>query len=135
MAESHYSRGNVLFDLKRYNSAIASYGRAIALQPDHAAAHCNLGSALKMLKRHDAALASLDRAIALNPGSADARSNRAGDNAFHAVADFTGKSGELRLQVQADGLVVEGDTDGDGLADFSIIVLGALSLQQSDFVL
>ena len=63
-------------DLKCPAEALASYDKAIALKPDHAATHSNRGNALMDLKRHAEALASYDRAIALKPDDAAAHSNR-----------------------------------------------------------
>jgi hypothetical protein len=60
--------------MKRPEDALASYDRAIALQPDYAEAYSNRGVALLDLKRLDDALASFDKAIALKPGSAEAHS-------------------------------------------------------------
>ncbi len=39
--DTFYNRGNVLKELNRPDDALASYGKAIALQPDHAEAHWN----------------------------------------------------------------------------------------------
>ena len=83
LADAHSNRGGALQGLKRYDEAVASYDRAIALQPDHAAAHFNRGTALLEVKRHDEALASFDRALALRPDFADAYLNRG--NALQAL--------------------------------------------------
>ena len=74
--EAHYNRGNALKKLSRFDAALASYDRAVALRPDFAEAHSNRGTALKELKRFDEALASYDHAIALNPNYIEAISNR-----------------------------------------------------------
>ena len=60
-----------------------------------------------------------------------------GDDAFTFIGDdaFSETAGELRYQANADGVTIEGDTDGDGEADFSIEVLGVASLQAADFLL
>ena len=57
----------MLHDLKRFEDALASYDKAIALKPDYAEAYNNRGNALKDLKRFEEALASYDKAIALKP--------------------------------------------------------------------
>jgi tetratricopeptide (TPR) repeat protein len=75
-AEVHNNRGAILQMMKRYDEALASYDRAIALKPDYANSHFNRGTALKQLNRFDEALASYDKAIALNPGQAEAHNNR-----------------------------------------------------------
>jgi tetratricopeptide (TPR) repeat protein len=75
-ALSHFNLGNALFELKRHEEALASYDRAIAIQPDFAQALSNRGNALFELKRYEEALASYDRAIAIQPDFAQALSNR-----------------------------------------------------------
>jgi len=52
-----------------------------------------------------------------------------GNSAFHSVA------GELRFAVIAGGVAVQGDTNGDGIADFTLNVHGQSSLASSDFLL
>ncbi len=61
-----------------------------------------------------------------------------GDQAFAFIgsANFTHHAGELRMGVETDGLHIYGDTGGDGVADFSIILAHhGLILNQSDFLL
>ena len=51
---------------------------------------------------------------------------------------FSGAAGELRAYWTATGQIVEGDTDGNGLADFSIEIydpLHAITLTKDDFIL
>lgn len=67
----------------------------------------------------------------------DAGSGAAGDQGFVFVgsAGFSGTAGELRI-VQGDGETrVLGDTDGDGRADFALVVQGAVALTAGDFLL
>ncbi len=61
---------------RRFDEALASYDRAVALRPDHAEALCNRGATLHELKRFDEALASYDRALALRSNYAEALCNR-----------------------------------------------------------
>lgn len=63
----------------------------------------------------------------------DANQNKGGNQAFHYVEDhgFSGKAGELRY---VDGRL-QGDTDGDGRADFLVHVTGAVDLGKGDFIL
>ncbi len=70
------NRGIVLAALKRLDEALASYARAIALNPGQAAAYNNRGNTLQALNRPDDALADFDAAIRLDPGFADAFVNR-----------------------------------------------------------
>ncbi len=60
------------------------------------------------------------------------------DNAFAFVgtAAFSNVAGELRFFAQnATTMVVEGDVNGDGVADFQISVRTSATLQSSDFLL
>lgn len=72
----------------------------------------------------------------------DANSVVSGNQAFTylAAAAFTNHAGELRIRNAAgpgavNSTFVDGDTNGDGVADFSIIVLGVIPLVAADFVL
>ncbi len=69
------NRGNTLKELKRYDDALASYDRALALEPGFAGAHHNRGVTLQELKRYDDALASYERASALRPDFVEAHWN------------------------------------------------------------
>ena len=62
--------------LQRPDEALASYERAIALQPHFAEAFYSRGNAFRELRRPDEALVSYDRAIALRPDYAEAFNNR-----------------------------------------------------------
>jgi tetratricopeptide (TPR) repeat protein len=61
---------------RRFDEALASYNRALAVQRNHAGVLCNRGATLHELRRFDEALASYDRAIALKPDYFDAVFNR-----------------------------------------------------------
>ena len=62
--------------VSRPEDALASYDKAIAVQPDCAEAYRNRGAALSVLKRFDDALKSYDRAISIKPDFAEAWSGR-----------------------------------------------------------
>lgn len=62
--------------LGKYDLALASYDRALALQADHAEALYNRGNTLKALSRFEDAIASYDRALAAKPDYAEALNNR-----------------------------------------------------------
>lgn len=63
----------------------------------------------------------------------DANQSISGDQAFTFIGNqaFTDTAGELRFA----GGKLQGDTNGDGLADFSIIVKNVANLASADFVL
>jgi Ca2+-binding RTX toxin-like protein len=67
----------------------------------------------------------------------DADTTKAGDQAFTFIggAAFSHHAGELRYAVDAAGLHIYGDTNGDGVADFNILCKGLSSIQASDFIL
>jgi Ca2+-binding RTX toxin-like protein len=72
----------------------------------------------------------------------DANSTLAGNQAFTYIAGaaFSSKAGELRIR-NAPGpediksTLFEGDLNGDGTGDFSIVVVGVIPLVATDFVL
>ncbi len=59
----------------RFDEAVASYGRALALKPDYAEAHSNLGNVLKDQGKLNEAVASYRRALELKPDFAEAHGN------------------------------------------------------------
>ncbi len=68
--------GMALFNLKRYEEAIAAYEQAIRLNPNHATAYYNKGNALFNIKRYEEAIAAYEQAIRLNPNHATAYYNK-----------------------------------------------------------
>jgi tetratricopeptide (TPR) repeat protein len=73
---AHLHIGYALLELKRYREALASFDRALAIEPGILEALNNRGIALLGLARHGEALASFDRALAIKPDFAEALSNR-----------------------------------------------------------
>ena len=78
----------------------------------------------------------------INLGAIDANEQFAGNQAFQLLgfAEFTGKAGELRwvYEQRADlsaVTLIEGDTDGDGVADFQLELNGRLPMYAADFIL
>ncbi len=67
----------------------------------------------------------------------DANTATAGNQAFTFIGagTFTGVAGQLHYAYQAGNTYVEGDTNGDGTADFVIALTGTHVLVASDFVL
>ncbi len=60
-----------------------------------------------------------------------------GDQAFVFIANaaFSMTEGELRYVQTASNTVVRADIDGDGVADFSVVLVGLHSLTAADFIL
>jgi hypothetical protein len=68
--------------------------------------------------------------------SIDADSQRGGDQAFTFIGTgaFTGHAGELRVEIAGPWLHIMADVDGNGQADFALVVNGPV-LTASDFIL
>lgn len=69
--------------------------------------------------------------------SIDANTKLAGNQVFTFIGTtgFSDTAGELRTTKTSSGTYVFGDVDGDGKADFSIHLNGAVTLAKDDFVL
>ncbi|WP_019905744.1 hypothetical protein [Methylobacterium sp. 77] len=69
--------------------------------------------------------------------SIDAISGTSANDAFSFIGDaaFTKHAGELRAVVSGSNTLVSGDVDGNGKADFSILLKGIVELHTTDFVL
>ena len=67
----------------------------------------------------------------------DARTNRRGNDAFVFIenADFSGKSGELRVDDSESTLALVGDRNGDGIADFLIEIARISGIEARDLIL
>ncbi len=67
----------------------------------------------------------------------DANSHKSGNQAFHFIGQqkFHHDEGELRYKVVSSGVIVQGDINGDGRADFTIEVDSLVALSKSDFIL
>ena len=62
--------GVALDNLGRFEEAIASYNRALEIDPTDAATHYNMGVALDDLGRPEEAIASYRRALEIDPTDA-----------------------------------------------------------------
>ena len=60
-----------------------------------------------------------------------------GNQAFHFIGKqaFHHQAGELHFKYSGANTLVEGDTDGNGKADFQIELTGHLALTKGDFIL
>jgi Ca2+-binding RTX toxin-like protein len=72
--------------------------------------------------------------------SIDANHKLSDDQDFHltshdGLAGYTHQAGELRYKVGGANTIVSGDVNGDGKADFSILLKGHVLLHDTDFVL
>lgn len=67
----------------------------------------------------------------------DASTNAKGNQAFKYIGkqDFHDKAGELRWEKVKAGVYVYGDVNGDGNADFSLLLRGVTKLTKGDFFL
>ena len=67
----------------------------------------------------------------------DANENIGGNQVFDYIggAGFSGTAGEVRIADLGADVIVSGDTDGDGRADFEIMVLGTGTMEANDFLL
>jgi tetratricopeptide (TPR) repeat protein len=92
-ALSHNNLANVLGDLRLFDDAFASYGRALEIDPDNATIRFNYGSTLYAAGRLDDAEGELRRVLAVDPDSSRTRNqlgrllDRAGRLA-EAAAEF-----------------------------------------------
>jgi predicted O-linked N-acetylglucosamine transferase (SPINDLY family) len=73
--EAHNNLGIALIAHGDIDAAIASFHRAIGIDPDYAGAHSSLGAILNVLGRPEEAASSLRRALECNPDFAQAHSN------------------------------------------------------------
>lgn len=80
--EAHLYLGNALMDLGQFDSAAASYQRALEISPDFAEAHFNFGNALTKLGNLDGAVAAYRRATEIVQDDAEMHNNLG--NALHS---------------------------------------------------
>jgi tetratricopeptide (TPR) repeat protein len=76
LSSQYYNEGQNSVKQRNYTEALASYDKAIAINPNYADAWNKRGLALSYLNRKTEAIESLDKALSLDPNDADAWSNR-----------------------------------------------------------
>ncbi|WP_244475809.1 calcium-binding protein [Methylobacterium sp. Leaf93] len=66
----------------------------------------------------------------------DANSGLAGDQGFQFVGTeaFSGEAGELRMKFGGGNTLLQGDTNGDGAADFAVLLQGHHVLDSGSFI-
>ncbi|MGQ3275106.1 MAG: protease, partial [Shinella sp.] len=67
----------------------------------------------------------------------DANSTVSGNQAFTFIgtAAFGDKAGQLRYELKSGDTIIQGDINGDGVRDFSIILDASVNLKLGDFIL
>jgi hypothetical protein len=67
----------------------------------------------------------------------DADTGAADDQAFSFIGDgaFTHTAGELQAKAAGANTLISGDVDGNGTADFQILLSGSVAVQATDFLL
>lgn len=74
---AHNNLGNMLFQERAVDEAIAEFRKALEINPDYVQAHNNLGTALFLTGNTDEAMVQLQKALQLKPDYAPARVNLA----------------------------------------------------------
>ncbi len=120
--------GLVQAELGHFPAAIASFERAVALDPNAAASWSNLGMMLKVEGRFAEAIAAHDRAVALDPANHRFRVNRAVALLKKGQWEPAWRDYESRLLL-TDGPSIDTDRlmpslrPGDRLAGLTILAL------------
>lgn len=99
-AEKLFEQGNRLYEQGRYQEAVESYDKALAIDPKYAAAWNNRGLALDNLGKHQEAVESYDKALALDPKLAPAWYNRG--NALDNLGKYQEAAEALRRALRLD---------------------------------
>jgi predicted O-linked N-acetylglucosamine transferase (SPINDLY family) len=90
--------GLVLWNLKRYQEALAAQDQAIALKPNYANAWTQKGQALGSLKREQEAIECFNRALQINPNFAEAYNGLG--LAYHSQKNYQSAAEHLKRSTQ-----------------------------------
>ena len=101
-AQSHYRLGTIQEKKGRFDDALASYLKAVELDPKMASAHVNLGILRSRMQHFEDAEASLKRALALDPDYAKAYYNLGLVYAEQAKNDSALKALDRALELKGD---------------------------------
>jgi len=96
------NRGNKLFQLKRYDEAIADFNRAIAVYPDDDLVYGSRAKAYYFTGEYQLALRDYERAIAMNPGSKRLYYDRS--LTYRALGNFAAAQEDLRKSCELGGI-------------------------------
>ena len=102
------NRGVALFTVGRFEDALASYDRALAIRPADAETLCHRGHALAFLGRYEEAISAWERVLAIEPG----HPNALGSLAFYQLMVCNWKATEriateLARVLAAESMTVE----------------------------
>ncbi|HEY9799622.1 MAG TPA: tetratricopeptide repeat protein [Leptolyngbyaceae cyanobacterium] len=101
-AEAWFNQRNEQLMAGDFAGALASYDKALKIQPDYYQAWNNRGSALANLEQYEQALASFDKAIEIQPNSYQAWNNRGSALANLEQYEQALASYDKALQIQPD---------------------------------
>ena len=99
--------------MQRYQDALASYNRAIAIKPDKYEALINRGIALTKLHRYKDAIASYDRAIAIKQDLHQVYYNKACSYALQSNLELTIENLDKAIKLVPDKYKKLAKTDPD----------------------
>lgn len=80
---------------------------------------------------------SVSRSVRIRTSHIDAKPATTGDDSFSWIGSskFSGTAGQLHYVSEHGSTIVEGDVNGDRIADFQIELKGKVALSASDFLL
>lgn len=120
-ADVHFNLGRTLQELGSLDEAVASYRRALQINPDFADAHFNLGCTLNGLGRLDEAEASYRWALQIKPDDAEACNNLGNTLNNLGRLDEAKASYRRALQIKPDYAEAHNNL-GNSLKDFGRLV-------------